>query len=94
MTQPDDPLRASNPLTRDLYPDPGKPSNPPTWQDIERLALHHPAARVAVTLADRGDYTREQALIALVYTLTQSHSALFRAELDRRLREPWKQEIP
>lgn len=26
----------------DLYRPPGRPSNPPTWQDIEQLALHYP----------------------------------------------------
>ena len=68
----------------DLYPPPGQPSNPPMWEDVERLALHYPAAYHAVMMVHRGDWTREQALIALVYSLTDSFSRLFRAEVERR----------
>jgi hypothetical protein len=72
----------------DLYPPPGKPSNPPTWEDIERLALHYPVAHDAVTMVRRGDWTREQALIALAYALADAFSRLFKAEADRRMLEP------
>lgn len=72
----------------DLYPAPGTPSNPPTWEDIERLALHYPAAHQAVTLVHRGDLTREQALIALTYALADAFSRLFTAEVERRMMEP------
>jgi len=71
----------------DLYPLPGKPSEPPTWTDIERLSLNYPAARHALVMVERGDWTREQALIALVYALADSFSRLFTAEVERRSRE-------
>lgn len=69
--------------TFDLYPPPGTPSSPPQWEDIERLAMHYPAARHAVMLVERGHLTREQALIALVYALADAYSRMFRAEVER-----------
>lgn len=74
----------------DLYPLPGHPSNPPTWEDIERLSMHYPAARDAVTMVQRGDWTREQALIALAFSLAESFSRMFRLAVDRRNCEPPK----
>ena len=67
----------------DLYPEPGKPSDPPTWADIERLSLHYPAAHQAVVLIERGDLTREQALISLVFALADAFQKLFSAEVAR-----------
>lgn len=78
----------------DLYPPPGNYSNPPTWDDIERLAMHYPVAHHAVTMVRRGDWTREQALVALVYALADSFSQLFRAEVERRRMEPPSIVIP
>ena len=69
----------------DLYPPPGLPSKPPIWEDIERLALHYPQARNAVVLVHRGDWTREQALIALVYVFADAWSSMYRAEIERRV---------
>ena len=56
------------------------------WNDIERLALYWPEAQHAVTLVRRGDWSHEQALIALVYTLAEGYYLLFSAEVDRRSR--------
>jgi len=70
-----------------MYPPPGAPSNPPTWEDIERLSRHYPVVYQAVTMVERGDWTREQALIAVVYALAGSFSELYRAEIDRLQRE-------
>jgi hypothetical protein len=72
----------------DLYPPPGPPSSPPTWDDIERLALHYPVLHQAVTLVRRGDLTREQALIAAVFALADAFQKLFTAEVDCRMNEP------
>lgn len=69
----------------DLYPPPGIPSDPPAWDDIERLALHYPAARQAVTMVRRGEWTQEQALIRLVYALASAYQSLFHAEVERRM---------
>jgi hypothetical protein len=66
----------------DLFPDPGMPSNPPTWEDIERLAMHYPSAHNVVTLVERGDITREQALISLVYWFATGFSRQFKRESD------------
>lgn len=74
----------------DLYPVPGKPSNPPTWDDIERLSFHYPVARHAVALVHRGDYTREQALIMAVFALADAFQKLFHAEVDRLMTTPSK----
>jgi len=72
----------------DLYPLPGRPSDPPTWEDIQRLSRHYPAAHHAIMLVQRGEWSREQALIALVYALADSFARLFKAEVDRKLVEP------
>lgn len=70
-----------------LYPDPGSPSVPPTWEDIELLARHYPAARVAVIQARRGECTREQALVSLVYWFATAFAAGFRREAEALARE-------
>ena len=72
----------------DLCPRQGEPSKPPTWADIERLALHYQVVRHAVILVERGEWTREQALIMVVFALADSFSRLFKAEVDRRMNEP------
>lgn len=77
-----------------VYPPPGKPSEPPTWEDIERLALHYPALHHAVTLVRRGDLTREQALILAVFALAEAFQNLFHEAVDRRMREPFSAIIP
>lgn len=67
----------------DMFPPPGKPSQPPTWDDIERLAVTYAPAHHAVTMVRCGDWTREQALIALVYWFAEQFSGAFKRELDR-----------
>lgn len=69
---------------RGLYPSPAKRSDPPCWQDIEALALHYPVVHTCVALADRGDWTREQALIAMTHALATAFGELFRQEVERR----------
>jgi hypothetical protein len=66
----------------DLFPEPAPPSTPPTWEDIERLALHYPSAHAYVTLVERGDLTREQALIAMVHWFATAFSRQFKRETD------------
>jgi hypothetical protein len=68
--------------TLNLFPDPGSPSTPPTWEDVERLALHYPSAHHAVTLVERGDMTKEQGLVALVYFFAKGFSGQFKRETD------------
>jgi hypothetical protein len=76
-------------MTIDSFPDPGQPSTPPQWEDIERLALHQPAAQHVVTMVRRGDWTREQGLIHLAYMMTGIVSKLLRAEVERlRIAQP------
>lgn len=70
-------------MSFDMYPPPGQPSTPPTWEDIERLSLHYPALHAAVTLVERGDLTREQALILAVFALADAFQQLYRAEVER-----------
>ncbi len=42
-----------------------------TWQDIEEAARNEPILHMMVTLVERGDMTREQALIAAVLGLAE-----------------------
>lgn len=72
----------------DLYPPPGQPSNPPTWEDIETLAVSYPVLHHAVTLVERGDMTREQALIAAVFALAGAFQKLFQERVDSLMRDP------
>lgn len=81
-------MRGSQVYSSHLYPPPGKPSQPPTWEDIERLSLHNPVLHQVVTLVQRGDLTREQALILAVFSLADSFQQLYRAEVERRRNEP------
>lgn len=43
-----------------------------TWEDVQRRALHDPYLRAAVTYADSGRCTREQALIVAALALSDS----------------------
>ena len=71
----------------DLYPPVELPTFPPTWEDIERLALHYPCVYHGVAMVERGDWTREQALIMVVFALAESWRKLFQSEVDRRMLE-------
>lgn len=71
----------------EMYPAPGRPSDPPSWEDVVRLSHHFPAARHAVILAERGELTREQALIALTFALANAFSKLFQEAVDRKMGE-------
>jgi hypothetical protein len=42
-----------------------------TWKDVEEAALFEPVLHQAVTLVQRGDLTREEALIAAVLGLVE-----------------------
>ena len=50
-----------------LFPEPEPLTETPSWQDIERLAMNYPSVHLAVTRVERGDITREQALVTLVH---------------------------
>ena len=73
-------------MKNDLYPPVEVPERP-TWADVERLSLHYPAAHHAVTLVNRGDLTREEALIRLVFALANAFQKLFSAEVERRMQD-------
>lgn len=57
---------------------------PHTWDDVERKSREDPFFRAAVTMVIHGLATREEALIALAFGLSQSTENL-RAELLRRM---------
>lgn len=71
----------------DLYPPLTMPESP-TWADIERMALHYPACHGAVVMVQRGEWTREEALVRLVFAFAIAWQGLFSAEIERLLREP------
>jgi hypothetical protein len=63
-----------------------------TWRDVEELALHDPTIRQAVVLAQRGDFTRHEALIRLVVGLSVARQKQFQAAIDAMNiapRAPW-----
>lgn len=69
----------------DLYPavEPLKSKDEANWDSMVRLAHADPAARAYVTLAERGDMTREQALVALAFYSYEQRRMDFRAKVDR-----------
>jgi len=95
-TKPDlcvDDVPMIDPWPNDLYPPPGKPSRPPSWEDIERLAQSYPVLHAAVTLYRRTELTREQALILAVFALADAFQRLFVAEVERRRNEPAPRDV-
>ena len=71
----------------EIYPTPGKPSSPPTWEDIERLARHYVVVHRAVSLVRRGELTREEALIHVAFALAGAFQQLFQGEVERKMME-------
>ena len=54
-----------------------------TWDDMLRLAQVDPMTRNAVKLAERGSWTREQALIVLAFTFYKQRREHYHAEVKR-----------
>lgn len=53
-----------------------------TWDALERLGRTDPRVRMAALLAERGDLTREQALVWIAYALYNQKAQLFATLLD------------
>jgi hypothetical protein len=66
----------------DLFPEPPTLTGTPSWADIERLAMHYPSAHHVVALVERGDISREHALVSLVYWFATEFSRGFRREIE------------
>jgi hypothetical protein len=58
-----------------------------TWDALRPLCLVEPAMRHAEVLVDRGELTREQALIAVVYALYNQKAQLFAALVEQKATE-------
>lgn len=54
----------------------------PTWDDMIRLARHSPIVHQVVTLVERGDISREEALIRLAHAQHEHFRALFDTHCD------------
>ena len=68
----------------ELYPAIEKPEvRQLTWDDMLRLAYVDPAARQAVVMAERGDWTREQALIVLAFASYDQRRTQHHETVDR-----------
>lgn len=61
---------------------------PPTWEDIMRIARNEPVLYQAVILVERGDLTREQALMAACVSLAKARNGLMRQHIDLVNRTP------
>ena len=72
----------ARPNATDFYPPVETPTFPPTWQDVERLALHYPQLQAALTFFRRGQCTQEQALMIAVVSLASSLQAAFGAQVE------------
>jgi hypothetical protein len=59
----------------------------PTWDDVERAALHDVFLYRAVTLVRAGHASREEALIMAVLGLAAERTRLMDAELQRLRRQ-------
>ena len=62
-----------------------------TWEDLQLESLNCPVLYQAVTLANRGDLTREQALIEAAIWLSRDRQGWLKREQNRLMREPARQ---
>lgn len=75
-------------MTRfDLHPLMPEPSLP-EWEDIARLRHYSPQLHACLTMHERGDLTREQALILAVFMLYNAHGQLTREAVERLQNSP------
>jgi hypothetical protein len=76
-------------LTLDLYPPIETPAKGDLrWEAVIRLSHHDPVVRHTAMMAEQGDLTREQALIAAVFALYNQKAQMFATELNRRNAAP------
>lgn len=61
----------------------------PEWGDVARLRRYSPHLHACVTMQERGDLTREQALILAVFLLYNAHGTLTREAVERRQNAAW-----
>ena len=59
-----------------------------TWDDIKRAALHCPVLHFAVTMADSGRASREEALMSVALFMSRDRASSIRRETERLMREP------
>lgn len=71
-------------MITDPYPEPAPASTPPTWEDLERLALHYAIVYHAVTRVRRGELEHEAALLGLVFVLIGEWRRFMLEEIERR----------
>jgi hypothetical protein len=62
-----------------------------TWEDLQLESLNCPVLHQAVTLANAGHLTREQALIEVAIWLSRDRQGWLKREADRLMREPVKE---
>ncbi len=60
-----------------------------TWTDIEERALFDPLLHQAVTLVERGDVTREEALIAVALAFSQMVEGQRKRLVEELARKPF-----
>jgi hypothetical protein len=60
----------------------------PTWDDVQDEAMHCPVLQHMVTVAERGDVTRDQALTAAVLWLSRDRRRLLEQVAVTRYRVP------
>jgi hypothetical protein len=59
-----------------------------TWEDLQLESLNCPVLHQAVTRANRGDLTREQALVEAAIWLSRERLARLKRDANRLMREP------
>lgn len=60
-----------------------------TWEDVERESFYDPFFYAAVTRVRRGDWTREQALVALAFAQLEHRARMTAERLEEMKNRPF-----
>jgi hypothetical protein len=64
-----------------------------TWEDLQLESLNCPILRQAVTLANRGNLTREQALVEAAIWLSRDRQGWLKREANRLMTRPYSHRL-
>lgn len=69
-------------MSLDLYPRLPIPDRPHVYEHLYEVAKHDPTVRTAMVLVERGELSREEALVSMVLALYASKAAIWKQHID------------